>query len=118
MRPPGSFKIARRHRLGHKARRVNPAVNPGRHLPLSPLSDDDRSQRVLESLRNEILEGGEAGNLRIRRVFRSPREIYRLEFEIPEREYQRTTLLDRDALEELLEADEVRAIIGAAALEA
>jgi hypothetical protein len=115
MRPPGSFKIARRHRLGHKAPRVNPAVNPCRHLPLS---DDDRSQRVLESLRNEILEGGEAGNLRIRCVFRSPREIYRLEFEIPEREYQRTTLLDRDALEELLEADEVRAIIGAAALEA
>jgi hypothetical protein len=115
MRPPGSFKIARRHRLGHKTPRVDPAVTPCRHLPLS---DDDRSQRVLESLRNEILEGGGAGNLRIRRVFRSPREIYRLEFEIPEREYQRTTLLDRDALEELLEADEVRAIIDAAALEA
>jgi len=115
MRPPGSFKIARRHRLGHKTPRANPAVTPCRHLPLS---DEDRSQRVLESLRNEILEGGEAGNLRIRRVFRSPREIYRLEIEIPEREYQRTTLLDRDALEELLEADEVRAIIGANALEA
>jgi len=115
MRPPGSFKIARRHRLGHKAPRVDPAVDPRRHLPLS---DEDRSQRVLDSLRNEILTGGEAGNLRIRRVFRSPREIYRLEFEIPEREYQRTTLLDRDALEELLETDEVRAIIGAAALEA
>jgi hypothetical protein len=115
MRPPGSFKIARRHRLGHKTPRADLAVAPCRHLPLS---DEDRSQRVLESLRNEILESGEAGNLRIRRVFRSPREIYRLEIEIPEREYQRTTLLDRDALEELLEADEVRAIIGAAALEA
>jgi chorismate mutase len=115
MRPPGSFKIARRHRLGHKNSRANPAVTPCRHLPLS---DEDRSQRVLESLRNEILEGGGAGNLRIRRVFRSPREIYRLEFEIPEREYQRTTLLDRDALEELLETDEVRAIIGADTLEA
>ena len=115
MRPPGSFKIARRHRLGHKAPGANPAVTPCRHLPLS---DEDRSQRVLESLRNEILEGGEAGNLRIRRVFRSPREIYRLEFNIPNREYQRTTLLDRDALEELLEGDEVRAIIGANVLEA
>ena len=115
MRPPGSFKIARRRRLGHTPPRANPAAPPCRHLPLS---DDDRSQRVLESLRNEILESGEAGNLRIRRVFRSPREIYRLEFEIPEREYQRTTLLDRDALEELLEADEVRAIIGANVLEA
>jgi hypothetical protein len=115
MRPPGSFKIARRHRLGCKTLRANPAVTPCQHLPLS---DDDRSQRVLESLRNEILEVGGAGNLRVRCVFRSPREIYRLEFEIPEREYQRTTLLDRDALEELLEADEVRAIIGADVLEA
>jgi hypothetical protein len=59
-----------------------------------------------------------AANLRIRRVFRTPREIYRLEFNIPDREYQRTTLLDRDALEELLEVDEVRAIIGANVLEA
>ncbi len=115
MRPPGSFKIARRHRLGHKTPRANPPVTPCRHLPLS---DEDRSQRVLESLRNEILEDGVAGNLRIRCVFRSPREIYRLEFEIPEREYQRTTLLDRGALEELLEADEVRASIGADAPEA
>lgn len=73
---------------------------------------------MLDSLRRDILEGGEAGNLRVRRVFRSPREIYRLEFQIPEREYQRTTLLDRDALEELLEVDEVRAIVGGDALEA
>ena len=115
MRPPGSFKIARRHRHGHNPPRVNPAATPCHHLPLS---DEDQSQRLLDSLRNEILESGAAGNLRIRCVFRSPREIYRLEFEIPEREYQRTTLLDRDALEELLEADEVRAIIGADALEA
>ena len=115
MRPPGSFKIARRQRVGHTPPLANSAATPFRRLPLS---DEDRSQRVLESLRHEIAEGGEAGNLRIRRVFRSPREIYRLEFEIPEREYQRTTLLDRDALEELLEADEVRAIIGADAFEA
>jgi chorismate mutase len=115
MRPPGSFKIARRRRLGHARPRANPAAPSCHHLPLS---DEDRSQRVLESLRNEILEGGGAGNLRIRRVFRTPREIYRLEFNIPDREYQRTTLLDRDALEELLEVDEVRAIIGANVLEA
>ncbi len=115
MRPPGSFKIAHRQRLGRNTPHANPTVA---RCPYLPLSDADRSQRLLESLRNEILEGGGAGNLRIRRVFRSPREIYRLELEFPDRDYQRTTLLDRDALEELLEADEVRAIIGADALEA
>jgi hypothetical protein len=41
-------------------------------------------------------------------VFKTPREIYRLELELPEFGYQRTTLLDREALEELLEADDVR----------
>jgi len=112
MRPPGSFKIAHRHRLARKSLSANPST--GSH-PYFPSSDQDRSQRVVESLRSEILEGGEAGNLRIRRIFRSPREIYRLELEIPERDYQRTTLLDRDALEELLEADGVRAIIGTGA---
>ena len=39
----------------------------------------------------------------------SPREVYRLEIEVPELGYQRTTLLDRDALEELLATDDVRA---------
>ena len=51
MRPPGSFKIARRRRLGHARPRANPAAPSCHHLPLS---DEDRSQRVLESLRNEI----------------------------------------------------------------
>jgi len=113
MRPPGSFKIAHRRRLGRDSPGATPAPTARPYLPSSA---DDRSQRVLESLRNEIVEGAEAGHLRIRRVFRSPREIYRLELELPERDYQRTTLLDRDALEELLEADEVRAIVGKDAL--
>ena len=83
---------------------------------VDPIPDDDiRTQRILESLRSEILESG-CDNLRIRMVFRNPREIYRLELELPELGYQRTTLLDRDALEELLEADEVRAIVRPGAL--
>jgi len=115
MRPPGSFKIARRNRPGRPRHEADSAAPACRRLPLS---NEDRSQRIVDSLRNQIIEGGEAGKPRIRCVFRSPREIYRLEFQIPEREYQRTTLLDRDALEELLEADEVRAILGAEALDA
>jgi hypothetical protein len=113
MQSPGSFKIAHRPRLGRNPAAQNTMADPY----LDPLlSDDSRSQRVLASLRSEIIEGGGGRNLRIRRVFRTPREIFRLELTLPELGYQRTTLLDRDALEELLEADEVRAIVGSSAL--
>ncbi len=77
---------------------------------------EHRVRRILASLRDEILEGGRGGNLRIRRVFQTPREVYRLEIELPELGYQRTTLLDRDTLEELLEADDVREVVESAAL--
>jgi hypothetical protein len=46
--------------------------------------------------------------VRARRGFDTPREIFRLEIESPGLGYQRTTLLDRDALEELLAIDAVR----------
>jgi hypothetical protein len=58
-------------------------------------------------LRHEIVDGEES-SLRIRKVFTNPREIYRVELERPELGYQRTTLLDRAALEELLAGEEVR----------
>lgn len=104
MRPRGTFKIANRSGTFDAF--------------LDPLLDSERrGQRILESLRNEIVLGGDGKNLRIRQVFRTPREIYRLELELPELGYQRTTLLDRDALEELLEADEVRAALSATALD-
>jgi hypothetical protein len=84
---------------------------------LDPLARSElRSQRILESLRNEIVAGA-GSSLRIRQVFQSPREIFRLELELPEYCYQRTTLLDRDALEELLEADEVRQAVRASVAE-
>jgi hypothetical protein len=50
-------------------------------------------------------------------VFRTPREIFRLELELPQLGYQRTTLLDRDALEELLAEDAIRAVVGESSLE-
>ena len=102
----GTFKIGRR--AGVSRDPVLDALDP-------ILRGDRRVRRILESLRNEIVEGGGGRNLRIRRVFQTPREIYRLEFELPELGYQRTTLLDRDALEELLEADDVRALVDPAA---
>jgi hypothetical protein len=118
MKPYGTYKIAHR--------RVSTRDSLGRHperrdIDFDPLLDPilaggPRLQRLLDSLRNEIIEGGAGRNIRIRQVFREPREIYRLELELPELGYQRTTLLDRDALEELLETEGVREIIHTSAL--
>jgi hypothetical protein len=95
MRPRGAYKIANR--------------SGAFDAMLDPLTRSEmRCQRIIQSLRNEILYGGGSQTLRIRQVFRTPREIYRLEFELPDLGYQRTTLLDRDALEELLATDGVR----------
>jgi predicted membrane-bound spermidine synthase len=96
MRPPGSYKIA------SKSRAFEALLHP--HMRSAR-----RARRIIDSLRNEILEGGDG--LRIRRVFTSPREVFRLEIELPELGYQRTTLLDREALDELLAADDVRALV-------
>lgn len=68
----------------------------------------DRSDRIVDSLRVQILEGDEDQSLRIRQVFSDPKEIYRVEIDRPDQNYQRTTLLDRDALEELLATDDIR----------
>ena len=70
-----------------------------------------RVERIIESLRSELVEGGAAESVRIRRIFSDPREIFRLEFEMPELGYQRTTLLDRDTLEELLASEDVRSLL-------
>jgi len=71
MKPPGTFKL-----LGHARRNAPNAMDP---LALC----DDRSDRIVNSLRIQILEGDAQG-------------------------YQRTTLLDRDALEDLLATDDIR----------
>lgn len=118
MRAPGQFRLARGEgvlRRGGAATRLIPgAVFDAYVDPL--LHGDRRLRRILESLRLEIVDGGAGRNLRIRQVFKAPREIYRLELELPELGYQRTTLLDRDALEELLESDGVRAAVTASSL--
>jgi hypothetical protein len=96
MKPPGTFKLFGR------ARRTAPDV-------MDPMSlSVDRSDRIVDSLREQILEGDADQSLRIRQIFKDPKEIYRVEIQRPEQNYQRTTLLDREALEELLEMDDVR----------
>jgi hypothetical protein len=100
MKPPGTYKLAGRTRPEFSY--------------LDPLSLGlDRGQKIIDSLRSQIMEGlaGPQQFLRIRQVFRTPREIYRIELEVPEMSYLRTTLLDRDSLEDLLATDEVRDLL-------
>jgi hypothetical protein len=96
MKPPGTFKL-----LGRARRNTPDAMDP---LALCV----DRSDRIVDSLRVQILEGDADQSLRIRQIFNDPREIYRVEIERPDQNYQRTTLLDREALEELLATDDIR----------
>lgn len=109
MKPHGTYKLLYRSRYPERASLGSfaaPAGPAGAEQLLDRFARSElRVHRILDSLRSEILEGG---SLRIRRVFTRPREIYRLELELPELGYQRTTFLGRDALEELLEADAVR----------
>ena len=94
MSPRGRFRQLGRERSFEAL--LDPAVRSAR-----------RVRRIVRSLRDEIVDAGSDG-LRIRRVFTNPREIYRVELERPGLAYQRTTLLDRAALEELLAQEEVR----------
>jgi hypothetical protein len=91
----GSYKIA--SRSGAFDGYLDPAVRCAR-----------RVERILDSLRAQITADDTDKTVRIRRILSEPREVFRLEIEIPEQGLQRTTLLDRHALEELLEAEEVR----------
>lgn len=93
MSPPGRFRITSRR--AYEAY-LDPATRSAR-----------RMQRIVHSLRKDIAEGGGSG-LRIRQIFHTPREVFRLELELPDLGYQRTTLLDRQALEALLEEESVR----------
>ena len=100
MQRPGAFKLH-----GRRKRPEPTFVDPFGY-------GGTRTSRIVDSLREQILEGGE--NLRIRQVFAEPRAVYRIELDVPDLSYQRTTLVDRDTLEELLEFDEVRSRVAAA----
>ena len=97
MQPPGSFKIAHRRTSTPD---VMDRLAPG----------EARVRRIVDSLRAQ-LSAGEARDLRIRQIFDDPREIFRLEYALSGVNAQRTTLLDRDTLDELLDTDAVRAAL-------
>ena len=61
---------------------------------------DRRVRGIIASIQQDVGQGGVAT---VRMVGGSSRELYRIEVDRPELAYQRTTILDRDALECLLE---------------
>ena len=91
---PGSYRI-----LMRSQRAVEDQLAP-------ELAQLRRVERLLASLLEEFRCASTV--VRARCIFREPREIFRLEIQNPERGYQRTTLLDRDILDELLEHPDVQ----------
>ena len=108
MKPSGNYKLRYRRRTRAAGSTEDPTDDPVDSLLARLARSEGRVRRIVDSLREEIAGGETELQLRVRRIFSTPREIYRLEIERPELGYQRTTLLDRDALESLLEADDVR----------
>ena len=96
MKPHGTYKLSYRNRVSDEQEFAMSCLNLG------------REQRIVDSLRLQILDGGPDQSLRLRQIFSTPREIYRLEIREPEVGYSRVTLLDEDALEDLLETEAVR----------
>ena len=115
MKPYGTYKI-RNQRAGEPglARMIARSVADPIDLALRRVARAERrTQRIVDSISDEIRGGGERSSLRIRRVFVAPREIFRVELARPDLGYQRTTLLGREALEALLEDDGVRSAVEA-----
>ena len=89
-RTPGSFKHRNQRAFAQSA---NVLADPW-------LIANPRVGRILASIQADI---GEGGRCRVRQILRNPRELYRLELARPDMSYERTTILDGGALEELLE---------------
>jgi hypothetical protein len=116
MKPCGTYKI-------RYQRSTDPVISAGaialsladpiEHALQRVARAERRTQRIVDSICDEIRGGGDRSTLRIRRVFAAPREIFRIELDRPDLGYQRTTLLGREALEALLESDGVRTAIEA-----
>jgi len=88
----GTPGIPGRFRLANQPRGVD-VVDPW-------VGTDRRVRAILTSIQRDLFDGGTA---RVRQILVSPREFYRVEVEREDMSYMRTTILDRDALEALLE---------------
>ena len=99
MKPHGTYRL------------IGPARNRRGDPATSLVTGGLRTQRIIDSLRYEISNSDHIEAVTSRQVFQTPREIFRIELEVPEMKYQRTTLIDRDALEELLEVEEIRSLV-------
>ncbi len=86
-RTPGSFKLS--NQRGALDLHANPWDIGERRIA-----------RILVSIQSDLSEGG---TCRVRQILTNPRELYRLEIERPDMAYERVTILDSDALEQLLE---------------
>jgi hypothetical protein len=115
MKPYGTYKLihrARRRCFAPAPVRKEAWAQSGADELLSRVTESDsRTHRIVDSLRRQMSDGEEEIEVRVRRVFTTPRSIYRLELSVPELGYQRITLLEEDALEELLEDDAVRDLV-------
>ena len=107
MKPSGTYKI----RYQQRTRAEVVEDDPIEAMLGRVVSAERRTQRIVESLCDEIREGGDSVTLRVRQIFSNPREIFRVELDRPDLGYQRITLLGRDALESLLEVDDVRDVL-------
>ena len=105
MKPSGTYKIRYQRALPPSS--SDPIERAIHRVALA----ERRTQRVVDSISDEIRGGGDRSSLRIRRVFTVPREVFRVEYERPDLGYQRTTLLGREALEALLESDGIQSAI-------
>jgi hypothetical protein len=59
-----------------------------------------RVRAIIASIQEDVGLGGTAT---VRMIIDGPEELFRIEVDLPEMAYQRTTILTRDALETLLE---------------
>ena len=86
-RIPGSFKLQNQRRFSL-------------HADPFDFLTGQRIGRIIDSIHSDLDNGG---TCRVRQILKNPRELYRLELQRPDMSYERTTILDRDALSQLLE---------------